>query len=195
MDPDVKVVLVFVIVLASWLLLPIVPAWLTTKITPDQNLGLKGPLQGLTLRATGAFVSYFAVLLTIAFFVASVGFAIMGPAMSDPTWTITGRIKLENAEGADASPPTNLDKFTVRVAPNTNVVDRYNISLRLPIPETRRPVVYVDIPDWGGGRISLADTDSYEENKLERTIKMRGVVILREQPRERSTLGPPLPTN
>lgn len=195
MDADLKVLLMFSFLVTSWITLPVIPAWLTFRITPNQSLGLNGPLQGLTLQATGAFAAYLVVLLTITLFASSIGYSIMGRAIADSTWTIHGRVKLENAEGATANSPPNLEKFAIRIAPTPNVIDQFNLSLKIPIADNRRPVIYVDIPDWGGGRVSLEDPSLYEEDRLNRTIKLKGVVILREQPKERSIIGPTLPVN
>ena len=51
--------------LAIWVCLPLIPAWIKYRVTPDQKLGLMGPFQGLTVKASGAFTAYVVVLLEI----------------------------------------------------------------------------------------------------------------------------------
>src|SRR5882762_8944238 len=67
MDKQIEAFTMFLVVTVVFTLIPIVPAWLTYRITPNQTIGLKGPLQGLTVRATGAFAAYLIVLMIIVY--------------------------------------------------------------------------------------------------------------------------------
>jgi hypothetical protein len=88
MDPELKALLGFIGILATWVAIPVLPAWLTFRITPNQRLALRGPLNGMSLRTGGAFSAYLVVFMLVTVFVWRVGAAVVGQMMNDAAWTV-----------------------------------------------------------------------------------------------------------
>lgn len=194
MDQDFKITFLFLFLVLAWVAIPLVPAWLTFKITPDQTLGLKGPLHGLTMRAGGAFAAYFIVFLSISLFVSGVGKRVIGHVLKTETWTVAGEIKAFDAEGKQIATP-DLAQMQVRMSPEPHMVTSDRVRLRLPFNEAEVPVIYLEVPTWGGGRILLNDPSAFEVDELARNITLKEFVILREQPRAASGIGPSVHAN
>lgn len=64
-----------------------------------------------------------------------------------------------------------------------------DLSIYVPFPRDGKPTVYVDIPNWGGARISLEDAESYTEDLLKRKIILKNNVQFRQQPKTRLAVG------
>jgi hypothetical protein len=190
MDPELKALLAFVGILFAWVGMPVLPAWLTFRITPDQRLGLTGPFQGLTLRASGAFSAYLILFLASSPFVWKIGTGLMGRMINDATWTVSGNVRIYDAEGAPVTAPPNMEQVLVRMAPAPHAISPDRVSLRLPFRDHEKPVIYLDIPGWGGGRIAFSDASAFDEDPFTRQIELKEVVILREQPRASVSFGP-----
>lgn len=102
-----------------WLMLPLIPAWLTYRITPDQDLGLRGPFQGMTLRTTGSFAAYLIITFVSAFFAWPMVNFLIGKEASSSLWQITGRAEIRDSEGKIVSQLPDLRTAYLRVLPRS----------------------------------------------------------------------------
>lgn len=178
----------FIVILAVWVLLPLIPAWATYRITPDQGMGLKGPFQGMTLRATGSFVAYLVIAMLLSVIAWPMGKLLLGKVAADSTWVIKGKTAFYDDEGKPISAPPDIRNAYVTIKPDPNVIDA-DLEIKLPFAIDRKPTVYIEVPDWGGARISLGDSESYNEDTLSRHIILKNEVSFRQQPRQRLSIG------
>jgi hypothetical protein len=86
---------------ASWVLLPLVPSVVIYLIFPKTKVTLSGPLQGLSVRSTGAFAAYLIVLLATFPLLNEQNHNISG--LYRPTWTITGHVVVKDENGREVS--------------------------------------------------------------------------------------------
>jgi hypothetical protein len=192
MDPELKAFLGFVGILAAWVAIPVVPAWLTFRITPAQELGLAGPFQGLTLRAGGAFAAYLVVFMLVTLFVWNVGTGVVGQMMKDAAWTVSAGVTLVSAEGGPARTAPDMSLATVQMSPDPNVITPERVTLPLPLRDYAKGSFYVRVPGWGGARILLHDARGYDVNPFTREITLKDKLVFREQTSRGASIGPPL---
>ena len=188
MDADTKALLHFILIITVWIGLPLIPAWLTYRITPDQALGLRGPFQEMTLRATGSFVAYAVVAMLLSVFTWPMGKFLVGKVAGESMWVITGRAELYDENGRLTTRVPNLRMAYLRVLPEQNVIDT-DLSIKVPFPKDGKPTIFIEVPEWGGAKISLNDPESYTEDTLTRTITLKDKVQIRQTPTTRISLG------
>jgi hypothetical protein len=80
-------------------LLPLIPAYLLFRLLPSQA-EVEGPWQGLKVKLTGAFASYFLLVITLLF--------MAGAPPTYDVWTIQGRLQFRD------QPAGTFDEGTVR---------------------------------------------------------------------------------
>src|SRR5438128_2748780 len=97
----IQLIGVYIASLVTLVLLPLIPAWITYRITPDQSLGAKGPLYGLSIRVTGAFTAYLIVLL-VCMYTSRPVLSMIGASVN-PAWVVKGRLLVHNTEGKDVT--------------------------------------------------------------------------------------------
>src|SRR5271169_6544102 len=83
-----------------WVLLPLMPAILIFKIFPNTTLIARGPLGGLTVKASGAMGAYLVVFGALSIPVVRTGAEIM-TNLHRHFWRVEGRIKLFDGKGHD----------------------------------------------------------------------------------------------
>lgn len=188
MDVETKALLHFSLIISLWICLPLIPAWLTYRITPDQTLGLRGPLQGMTLRSTGSFAAYIIVAILLSAFTWPMGRFLIGKVAGDSMWVITGRAALYDENGKPAVRVPNLRLAYLRVLPEQNVIDT-DLAIKVPFPKDGKPTIFIEVPDWGGAKISLNDPESYTEDPLTRKIVLKDIVQIRQAPATRISIG------
>ncbi len=188
MDAETKALLHFALIVSIWIGLPLVPAWLTFKITPDQSLGLRWPLQGIALRATGSFAAYIVVAMLLSVFTWPMGKFLVGKVAGESMWVITGRAELYDENGKPTTRVPNLRMSYLRVLPEQNVIDT-DLSIKVPFPRDGKPTIFIEVPEWGGAKISLNDPESYTEDVLNRTITLKDKVQIRQTPTTRISIG------
>jgi hypothetical protein len=80
------------------MLLPIVPAVILFRMFPDTKVTVSGPLQNLTLNATGAFAAY-VVTVGLGFFVVQNVINQINDLNAAKVWTVSVPIELHDREG------------------------------------------------------------------------------------------------
>ncbi|CAN7741769.1 hypothetical protein [Variovorax sp. LjRoot178] len=171
-----------------WIGFPLLPAWLTYRITPEQDLGLRGPFQGMTLRATGSFVAYIVVAILLSAFTWPMGKFLMGKVAGESMWVITGRAELYDENGKPTKHVPGLRMAYLRVVPEQNVIDT-DLAIKVPFPRDGKPTIFIEVPEWGGAKISLNDPEAYTEDSLARRIVLKDIVQIRQTPTTRISIG------
>jgi hypothetical protein len=172
----------FLVLLGVWVLLPLVPAWLTYRITPDQTLGLSGPLQGLTLRASGAFAAYLVVLLLVALYGLPRGFDLLG-SMQSPAWRIRGPILVQDHAGNPAKLATEARPLLL-LDPDLAEVAKTTFTVRLPGQPDSWPEVRIGVEGFGWSEPTRLDTwdPNMEIDPFRKLVVIQKPIIIRQFP-------------
>lgn len=180
--------LVFCLLMLVWVLLPLVPAWVTYRITPDQKLGLKGPLEALTMRVSGAFAAYLIVLLVMGA-VVNKGLELVGSMLS-PTWTVKAPVVIVDKDGAPISQLDSAPTLTVSFKPDIHRIGKENVVLKLPGDTSSWPLLTLQIPSFGGAEVDLTNlTDVMEFDHFRKTVELKRAIVIRQFPAEQLGFG------
>jgi len=179
-------VALFVLLLAVWMILPLLPAWLTYRITPNQKIGARGPLGELTMNTTGAFAAYIIVLLVALPFI-NQGLRIVTESRTadlHPSWQIKGRLIVHDAEGKEINP--RQAEVRVEFKPELVTLTGSGFTLRVPHDTANWPEVSFQIPNFGGSEVmSFLDWDpDLEIDLVRRLAVVRKPVVIRPVPKD-----------
>jgi hypothetical protein len=109
---------VLAIILAVWMMLPLVPAVLIYRLVPPERTEVTGPIAGMAVKATGAFAAYLIIFLVVMPLVYR-AYEFAGSLLR-PAWTIKGSLLLVDKEGKPWHPgETFTQSIHVRTMPVT----------------------------------------------------------------------------
>jgi hypothetical protein len=137
--------------------LPVLPAFVIFKTFPDTKVGLSGPLQGLTLNATGAFAAYCVVFLLTLYVALPIKDAIVSSL--EPAWTIDADLRIYNKEGQPIDWRQAIDDGGIKVTYSPPLERISSGTVRLRIPGLKRaewPNVLIEVPGFGRSELDLA---------------------------------------
>jgi hypothetical protein len=162
------------------LLAPLVPAIAIFKIFPDSKVFFKGPFQGLTVRAGGAFAGY-----VVTFLIAlpmTRGIDDLATRLLKPVWTLEADVVVIDRDGIEQTLAKYANIFSVTVNPRLYQVGASRVTLNFPLTSDTWPSMLFEIPEFGAEFFDLKD-GKYEvqRNEITKTIKIEGAVIIREQ--------------
>jgi hypothetical protein len=180
MAQNAQALLYLLLLLAAWLLLPLLPAWITYRITPAQKLGLSGPLAQLTVRASGAFAAYLALLLVSYPVVAKGGMPIIGSMATPSVWTFKADIVAIDESGRQVSVPENVKELDVSFRPLMHDLGKSRLLVRLPYNPGKWPFMTVTIPGFGGAEIDLNRLPGVELDHFTKTVELEGPIPVRQ---------------
>lgn len=106
MSDNTLAVLLLIATVSLWIALPLLPAMLIYHYFPDTPAGLKGPLQGLSLSAGGAFAAYFSTLLVLGLGVNQIIAAIRVPPQS--MWSLDASLVMHDENGREIPTPKDI---------------------------------------------------------------------------------------
>lgn len=139
------------------ILLPLLPAILIFLMFPKTEMVAQGPLQGLSIRAGGAFGAYLIVLLVLMAWMSTIGTRTI-----PRTWTIEANVVVKDKLGRVINPRAlNKDAFSVSYTPTyIRAVPRQN-SVKITVTATevegRVPAMTIAYGD-GNGTLDLDDS-------------------------------------
>ncbi len=82
-----------------FVLLPMVPAIKIYRLFPDTKVGISGPLQGLSVKATGAFAAYVVTALLGFFLIQNAQHLISDYQKHNQSWVAKSRVEFLDANG------------------------------------------------------------------------------------------------
>jgi hypothetical protein len=159
---------------------PLVPAVVTYKLFPDTSVGLSGPLQGMTVRATGAFAAYTIVFLLMLPLTNKI-FDVVGGFLK-PSWTIYAELKPVDRNNKEVTAANFLESATVALKPEINTLASRSLRMSIPgVDPDNWPHVTVHVPGWGAGEIDLGRLRSDAEwDRFRKTVRLRAPIVVRE---------------
>jgi hypothetical protein len=160
-----------------WVLLPLAPAVLIYWLFPNTPVAVSGPLSGLTVRTGGAFGAYLLVLLLTYGQLRTINQSI---AMLDSQfWNVTGTVQLVDSRNRPIDSPDLIQKLAVVTKPETHLIDKYEIRLRI-VQETdgSLPITVIKIPEFGEHRIIWA---SGHKDEFKRTINFTAPIKIQQE--------------
>jgi hypothetical protein len=180
MEPNVLALLYLLLLFSAWLLIPLIPAWITYRITPDQKVGLRGPLEKLTVRASGAFAAYFILLYFSHSLVATGGLPIIGGMATPSVWTFKADIVAIDEAGKPIQIPESIQALDVSFKPDIHQLGKSKILVRLPYNPENWPFLTVTIPNFGGAEIDLKTLSGVDLNHFKKTVELQGPITVRQ---------------
>ena len=179
MSDHTLTVLLLIATYTLWVALPLFPAVLIYKLFPDTVVGLRGPLQGLTLSAGGAFAAYFATLLASLFFVNQIIGSIGNPP--NAVWTLDGSLAVSDENGKMV--PTPQSGVTVSLNPAPVTVDGDQLSASIAKNDTGWPKIRVDVAGYGAKTFSLDPNKvNFDVDEKRHRIKLNEPLVIRRPP-------------
>ena len=155
MDANLAALLALLLLFSCWLVVPLLPAWITYRITPDQSIGLKGPLEHVTVRAGGAFAAYLILLVLTYPLVIQGGMSVVGSMAVTPVWTIHADVIAIGPNGEQIDMPENVQAMTVSFKPDIHKIGKTQITVRMPYNPDDWPLLTLTIPEFGGAEVDL----------------------------------------
>jgi hypothetical protein len=178
---EAMAVLMMLIVLAFWVVTPLIPAILLFKLLPDNAIQINGPMAGplgnFRVNASGAIAAYLAVLIALAFFIVSIYREITHRPPPGPTrqhWKVVGQLELRDAEG-NPLPFRNVgrDRIKLVIDPGIwRVDDVAEFEIKMILVE-EEPVIRVNIDKFGMGLIKIKKDSPHLEFKDDNTIRIK----------------------
>jgi hypothetical protein len=174
------------ILFALYLLLPVIPAVLIFLIFPKTNLNLKGPLQGLTLNASGAFAGYIVCCLLGTFIALSALDAIKFEQRRKSAWLIKAKINLISDNSCPAlssiERDSSLEKFMpsiIQIIPNTIRTNNNGVVFYLPealiTPDLN---INFTIPGFKPHTIDKEGLDTAQTDKIYNVIDLKTINLI-----------------
>lgn len=179
MEQNTWALFYLLLLFSAWLLIPLFPAWITYRITPNQRLGLSGPLEGITVRASGAFAAYLALLLLSYKFIALSGISIIGGMASPSAWVFRADIVAIDEQGKRIRLPEDVDAVDVTFKPDLNRLGKSGVLIRLPYNPENWPSLTVTIPNFGGAEVDLSNLSNVQLDHFRKTAELQGPIIVR----------------
>lgn len=178
--------LAFLALFLVWLFAPLVPAILTYILAPKERIIVSGPLQGLSIKATGAFAAYLTVFLVCMPFVYMTWKSIR--SMSKPYWDVEIPISTFDINAKPVDLGAELNNIRVNISPPTYTISGNIVTVRVNTVDERLPKISIDIPKFGGALVDLEkqqpSPDIREDQRLMRIslvpIQQRKILVIGE---------------
>lgn len=173
--------LLFIAMMATTVLLPLIPAFLLFKFLPTTG-EVSGPLQGLTVKFGGAFAAYLIIFLPLYM-------RLPEPSTHYHTWTIVG--KLDTTQLPSDAPANLNDVFIRAVPPRLSVLNDGTFSWEVAVAEDDRgamvfPYIQLDLPGYRGVTLALGRDRAYGAPDAEivydakaRQIRVKNPIVLK----------------
>jgi len=177
---EVLVYLGLVGILALWFFLPLVPAVLLYWLFPNQQMAATGVLANFKINAAGAFAGYLVLFAAMMPFV--------GPAENyvgsflHTCWTITGRVKIVDANDTDMHYPSLFEAIRMNTKPDMISFDDPEFLITVPAgPGGYLPPISLRIlqkPEFAPQELRV-DAAGVDRDWFYKTIKISGPIIIK----------------
>jgi hypothetical protein len=179
-DANIQALLFLLLLFGAWLVVPLVPAWVTYKITPAQKLGLGGPLSDLTVKATGAFAAYLILLIASHQLVVKGGLSIIGSMATPSVWTFKADVMAIGPDGRPVPIPDDVKGLDVAFKPELHQIGKNKLVVQLPQNPEKWPFLTITIPGFGGAEIDLSQMNGVDLNYFKKTVELSGPITIRQ---------------
>ncbi|WP_143684901.1 hypothetical protein [Variovorax sp. KK3] len=179
MEANVQALFYLILLFVCWFGLPLIPAWATYRITPDQKLGLTGPFAQLTLRATGAFAAYLVLLLVSYKLVVNGGLSLVGSIATPSVWTFKADVLAIDDDGKAISLPDSVKGLDVAFKPDLHQLGRNKLLIKLPQNPDNWPFLTITIPNFGGAEIDLNKMNGVNFDHFKKTVELEKPITIR----------------
>jgi hypothetical protein len=180
----------FLIVFASVLLLPMIPAILIYKLLPDQKVFVTGGFDGLKLNATGAFGGYLVLLVFANHMQSGIASGTKRTSQFD-TWKIHGNVRVEDMQDSATGATITVFPPAQQVIKTGANSARFTVVASLnPLDDDEGTVIQVSRPPYTPAVVplsmrSLRDPVTKQSFAMVRdeeshTITIRDTLVLRK---------------
>ena len=159
------------------LLIPLVPAILLYKILPGGDAHVAGTLQGMTIKLSGAFAGYFALVMLGYFRIPAPA---APPLSTYQLWSVSGAVT-----GADPNTTAYERDLQLRVNPFgiRNYDGRFTVEVLRKEEDVQVgrwvfPTLNVECPGYYPKSINLNDPGKVEHDEKHREIRIRNDLVL-----------------
>lgn len=174
----------FFILYGLYLLLPMIPSVIIYKIFPDTKIAVSGPLQGLTIKATGAFAAYLICCLVGYPIVSGAKNAISLEQEGNYVWQVNAKVNLIKSD--DKTPLTAeeayqyLKRLSPAIKPSMITIDENYVSLFIPERMMQMASITFQIEGFQPKVIKKEELDKAKQNtSTDKTINL-GEINLRQ---------------
>lgn len=153
-------------ILATLVLLPLIPAWLLFKYLPS-GADTSGTLAGLKVKLGGAFGGYVALTVFLGWFFAHF---LRGPVYHD--WHVSGALQFEGG----GQPPHVADISCILKPPMLDLEQGNGFEFDIALPDTMRqpPRLVFQVPGYEPRIVYLLEDPPYGVQKVDRKIDRLG---------------------
>lgn len=179
MTHDLLVVFAMVALYCLWIVGPLVPSILIYKLFPDTKVAVKGPLSGLTVRASGAFGAYLVVFL-VAFPLQARTYNTVGGLLK-PVWTINAMVEQRDTHGQPVTATDLKQQLSISLEPSIHNVSGNHVRLQIPAIEGNWPLISFKVASFGGKTINLAEVlPDAEIDRYHKSLTLHVPVVIRQ---------------
>lgn len=178
MSGNTLTVLLLIATISLWIALPLLPAMLIYHYFPNTPAGLKGPLQGLSLSAGGAFAAYFSTLLVMALGVNQVISAIRVPPKS--LWNLDAHYEVHDENGLEVAAPPDRITVSLLPSPGSDANDG-QLSTFIVRDGDRWPKIKIDVPGYGSKTFPLDQSViDFDVDQDHYNVKINSTLVIRK---------------
>lgn len=179
---ELLLAIIFYTTLLMSVCIPLVPAVVIYRLFPDTKVGLSGPLQGLTVKAGGAFAAYIITLIVVFPFINKMYDTVGG--FAKPYWTITAPIILYDVDGKQIKPPQGIP-IEVLFVPKIHNVTSNMVTVKIPGYDPKEnTTLTIQIEDFGSKDINLGELhDEDNIDGYEKILRIKKPVIIQQNKR------------
>jgi len=157
MDKQIVTVIFSFVLYIFYVLLPMVPAIVIYRLFPDTKIATKGTLSNLNINTTGAFAGYI-ITVVLGYFLIQNTHQLIAQ-ISNPYWTVTAKVELQNEDGTSRSGVGLVDTLEVLIAPQIQRVKYGTAHLIIPgyQKDWDKTDLKFQIPGYGYKIVNLRD--------------------------------------
>ncbi|HTQ12478.1 MAG TPA: hypothetical protein VMH86_01280 [Rhizomicrobium sp.] len=156
--------------------LPLLPAVIIYRLFPSTMVAASGPLSGLTLKSSGAFSVYIVVFLVMAPF-AYRTYDLVND-VSSPSWTITGRLQLTDANGKAITDSSLLKAVKIDLSPSNIAMADGEFTITVPAINNTIPRLIFDLGDLGSSVVDVNDRKAFPQDHTGSLIEFRQPIAM-----------------
>ena len=171
---------IFYITLFVSVCIPLIPSILIYRLFPDTKVGLSGPLQGLTINASGAFAAYVITLIVVFPLINKMYDTVGG--FSKPYWTITAPILLFDMDGKPIHKPPQEIPIEVMFVPRIHNVTTDLVTVKIPgFNLNENTTLTVQIEDFGSENINLSEiANDAKIDNYKKTLRLDKPIMIQQ---------------